>query len=77
MYFEDVDLCKRARDLGKKILILPEMRILHFGGQSSACTKQQKRQYYASQDYYFKKYFGKVNLFLLKLFRNFALFFKK
>lgn len=69
MYFEDVDLCKRISKLKKKILVSPSMQILHFGGKSYLDKKRQKEEYYASQDYYFKKHFGTVELFLLKSLR--------
>ncbi|EKE19477.1 MAG: hypothetical protein ACD_9C00001G0003 [uncultured bacterium] len=71
MYFEDVDLCKRSRKIGKKILLFPSIRILHIGGQSSKCPLQQKKYYYASQDYYFKKHFGFFQSFTLRFLRFF------
>ncbi|HUB00962.1 MAG TPA: glycosyltransferase family 2 protein [Terracidiphilus sp.] len=36
MYVEDIDLCKRGRDLGSKCGFLPQMRYTHFGGFSPA-----------------------------------------
>ena len=69
MYFEDVDLCKRARNLGYKILYYPEFIIKHFGGKSFENRKEQKELYYKSQDYYFQKHFGKIRTNLLKLIR--------
>ena len=77
MYFEDVDLCKRVRQEGLKILILPSVQVLHLGGQSSPDSSRQKKHYYASQDYYFKKHCGFFSLFFLKTLRNVALFLKK
>lgn len=76
MYFEDVDLCKRTQKLGKKIITLPEMQVLHFGGQSFAGIKKQKKDYYASQDYYFKKHRPVLELFFLKRLRDIVSFFK-
>jgi len=75
MYFEDVDLCKRIRNAGKKIMLLPHIKILHIGGQSKSSTKEQKKQYYESQDYYFKKHFGIFSVYTIKILRNFVLFF--
>jgi N-acetylglucosaminyl-diphospho-decaprenol L-rhamnosyltransferase len=77
MYFEDVDLCKRLRNLDKKILLVPDMKVLHIGGQSKSDTQEQKSQYYASQDYYFKKHFGKFSQFLIKFLRRINLFFSE
>tara|TARA_Y100000590_G_scaffold56370_1_gene59105 strand:- start:23 stop:535 length:513 start_codon:yes stop_codon:yes gene_type:complete len=33
-YFEEIDLCKRLTDLGKKIYLIPEIKIDHGGGVS-------------------------------------------
>ncbi|EKD46680.1 MAG: B-glycosyltransferase, glycosyltransferase family 2 protein [uncultured bacterium] len=78
MYFEDVDLCKKVSLLEKKVLLMPSVKILHFGGQSFLNDeRKQKRLYYDSQDYYFKKHFGRVSVFLLRFLRNLSLIFKK
>lgn len=55
MYFEDVDLCKRARQAGYKILYHPDFRIKHWGGRSFFDKKKQKMHYYKSQLKYLKK----------------------
>jgi hypothetical protein len=70
MYFEDVDLCLRLRDFGKKIIYLPDERILHHGGRSFIDKKLKKSLYYHSQDYYFRKHFGKTKAWLLKVLRK-------
>jgi hypothetical protein len=57
MYFEDVDLCQRARQLSYKVLYFPEFTVKHFGGKSFLNKKRQKKYYYVSQLKYFKKYF--------------------
>lgn len=75
MYFEDVDLCKQIRKMGKKIILLPHIWILHIGGQSKSSSKEQKIQYYQSQDYYFKKHCSLISVYLIKFLRKVALFF--
>lgn len=77
MYFEDVDLCKRVSRSGKRIVLVPEVEVVHIGGQSSNDQKKQKDIYYKSQDYYLKKYFGPISTVLLKILRSMVLFFKK
>ncbi len=57
MYFEDIDLCRRARQLGCKILYFPDFVIKHFGGKSFLDKKTQKKYYHISQYLYFKKRF--------------------
>jgi len=76
MYFEDVDLCRRINQLGKKIILLTEPKVLHYGGGSAENTQIQKEHYYFSQDYYFKKHFGNFQASLFKTFRNLFLNFK-
>ena len=71
LYFEDIDLCKRVRESGKKVILFPEFKIKHFGGKSSKDKKKQKREYYKSQDYYFEKWFGKKTKRLLRFLRKF------
>lgn len=70
MYFEDIDLCKQARKLSYKVLYYPEFVVKHFGGKSFLCKKEQKKQFYASQDYYFGKHFGKSSKNIVGFFRN-------
>jgi GT2 family glycosyltransferase len=77
MYFEDVDLCRRISAFGKKIFILPQVSVLHIGGQCHSDIKRQKYHYYQSQDYYFKKHFGAISVYLIKFLRSVALFFGK
>jgi hypothetical protein len=55
MYFEDMDLCTRVSQKGKKVLYCPYFPVKHLGGKSYAEQKKQKKDYYKSQQYYFKK----------------------
>lgn len=70
MYFEDIDLCRRARQLGYKIVYYPEFVVRHLGGKSFGDKKAQKKLYYASQDHYFQKHFGKFTAFWVRLLRG-------
>lgn len=56
MYFEDMDLCLRLRRSGHQVFYYPNFIVKHAGGASYENKKEQKRDYYASQDYYFKKH---------------------
>jgi len=70
LYFEDVDLCKRASASGGKICYMPQFHITHTGGASSKkSTKKQKKCYYISQDLFFQKHLGTAQTFLLRIFR--------
>ena len=59
MYFEDIDLCRRARQAGYKVLYFPNLVVKHLGGKSFLDKKEQKKYYYKSQFRYFRK---KLNL---------------
>jgi GT2 family glycosyltransferase len=74
MYFEDMDLCKRARAFGKEVMYLPNFLVLHKSGESYRDKKKQKKDYYNSQEYYFKKHRGLVESNMIKFFRR--MFFK-
>ncbi|HEY3779492.1 MAG TPA: glycosyltransferase family 2 protein [Fimbriimonadaceae bacterium] len=52
MYFEDVDLCRRAREKGMKVVRDPAAKIVHFGGKSLKSDFKRKKMYYTSQDRY-------------------------
>lgn len=70
MYFEDVDLCRRVRKSGKKIMYVPYFKVLHKCGESYSSKVQQKRNYYDSQQLYFEKHCGKAQALLLRLLRK-------
>ena len=70
MYFEDVDLCFRARKLGQIVLYCPAFSVLHHGGKSYGEKRTQKKNYYESQDYYFQKHYGNAKARLLKILRT-------
>jgi len=71
MYFEDMDLCKRMRNLGKKVVFFPEFEIYHSSGQSYVDKTLQKKHYYDSMEYYFKKYGHSMTRKFVKLIRKF------
>lgn len=69
MYFEDMDLCVRTKALGYKILYFPCFSVLHLGGESYDSSSVQKKHYYASQSYYFKKHCSKPEYYAIKILR--------
>lgn len=56
LYFEDIDLCRRARTLGRTVAYYPTLSVEHQGGQSSVSLRVQKKEYFISQDKYFAKH---------------------
>lgn len=72
LYFEDVDLCRRARLLGQQVIFFPDFSLKHHSGKSFADKKSQKRDYYHSQDRYFAKHKGPFQAKLLQILRFFS-----
>lgn len=70
MYFEDMDLCRRARALGKKVFHCPHISVFHARGGSRIEEKNRKQLYYASQDYYFDKYYGRLVAMVVRVLRS-------
>jgi GT2 family glycosyltransferase len=70
MYFEDADFCERARALGNKIIYFPDFVVKHLGGASFENKKIQKKYYYISQEYFFKKHCQKWEVIALRLIRK-------
>jgi len=67
LYFEDMDLCKRASAIGTEMYYVPQFHVTHTGGASSKkSTKKQKKCYYKSQDLFFQKHLGTFQTFLLR-----------
>ncbi|MBW4474002.1 MAG: glycosyltransferase family 2 protein [Stenomitos rutilans HA7619-LM2] len=57
MYFEESDLCQRARDRGWQILYTPEVSIIHLGGYSvDKVSDRMRLEYRRSQLYYYRKH---------------------
>lgn len=56
LYFEDMDLCKRASDGGFSVEFLPSLQFSHQGGKSFSSKQLQKKYYADSQVQYFKKH---------------------
>lgn len=72
LYEEDVDLCKRVHDLGKRIAYVSSVRIVHGRNKSVQKSKDRvRREYLKSQTYYYQKHHGFFQNVLLKLYRTF------
>ena len=57
MYFEESDLCQRARDRGWQVLYMPDVAITHLGGYSVGKVSDRMRlEYRRSQLYYYQKH---------------------
>ena len=64
LYFDTMDLCRRMRNLNKKIYVSDKIKFTHYGGQSHhpkfsyQASLNRNWHYNWSKFYYFKKHFG-------------------
>jgi GT2 family glycosyltransferase len=60
LYFEETDLCLRARRAGYRIEWLPHLQVLHAAGHSQAPLSQYQRHYnlFAGLTVFLEKYFA-------------------
>lgn len=56
LYFEDVDLARRAKQNGLMVWRSPALTVRHRGGASHSEHSQQKQIYYQSEQRYFSKH---------------------
>lgn len=56
LYFEDMDLCLRAKKNFGGVYYDGSIKILHYGGKSFSAKHIQKKHYFASQKRYFQKH---------------------
>lgn len=69
LYQEDVDLCKRIRQLGYDVLYVPSARIVHQKNKSADRVPEKVRlEYRKSQIHYYRKHHGLLQNLLLRLY---------
>lgn len=62
MYFEDVELCRRIKRKGYKVLYYPETAIIHLGGGGTNVPLKRYKQILLSEWLCIMKNYGKVGL---------------
>jgi len=64
LYFEEIDLCRRARRAGWEVVYEPRVRVVHLEGQTTGVQqgKPRPRYWYESRRRYFVKHFGRMGL---------------
>ncbi|MEL6185937.1 MAG: glycosyltransferase family 2 protein [Myxococcota bacterium] len=63
LYFEETELCLRAKKAGWKTLYVPESSVGHIGCAATGAYDVEKRRpeyWFDSRRYYYEKHFGKV-----------------
>jgi N-acetylglucosaminyl-diphospho-decaprenol L-rhamnosyltransferase len=69
MYSEEVDLCKRAKNAGWKVVYMGDAEIMHHGGKSTEqVTARSQIHFQQSKLYYFRKHHGALAAGFLRVF---------
>ena len=59
MYSEELDLCRRIKEAGWRIVYVPESLVIHYEGRSSEQVVAARHIHFnTSKVYYYRKYFG-------------------
>ncbi len=67
LYFEDIDLCYRIRELGLRLFLIPSVEIRHIGGASTSAVSLFSRYHYRrSQLYFYRKHGSGLSRLALK-----------
>lgn len=64
---EDIDLCRRARDRGKRCVYVPVRGLVHFGGASRPFLADERRHTFESRRKYFEKYYPPPGRWLFRV----------
>jgi N-acetylglucosaminyl-diphospho-decaprenol L-rhamnosyltransferase len=68
MYSEELDLCRRVKEAGWKIVYLPGAQVVHYVGKSSDQAVAARHIYFqTSKVHYFRKWHGAFQANLLRL----------
>lgn len=69
LYWEDVDLCRRAIQAGQRVVVLPSVTAVHRRGASLSNNKLKTKLYDKSAGNYFCKHYSKTICFFQKFCR--------
>ena len=75
LYWEDVDLCRRARQAGHHTVLLPQAKAIHQRGASLTRGQRKTKLYDQSADKYFCKHYPDMICLLAKSARSLYRFF--
>ena len=68
MYFEEVDFCRRVRDHGGRVQLVPSAHVVHVGGASTRAYRDAlARRYFSSRARYHRLHHGARSFALLRI----------
>lgn len=76
LYYEEMDICKRLRQRGLRVVMEPRTKIVHLGGASTPKNLSIKKELLISYLYVLQKNFGFFQYLLARFFLTLVFFFK-
>lgn len=76
LYFEEMDICYRMRQLKFKSVLVPEAKITHFQGASTGVSKAISKEGLISYMYVIKKNYSYLKYSFIRLYYCFSFLFK-
>ncbi len=73
LYFEESDLCLRLKQLGFKLMLLPQARLVHCWAGSTPKSPRIKQIFASSRFYYFNKHYGLIPALMVELMARLSL----
>lgn len=69
MYYEDVDLCTRIRQAGRKVYFNPEIQVVHHGAGSASPSVRRHMivSNFEATAYFFQKHYGMFSVLSIRL----------
>jgi GT2 family glycosyltransferase len=70
LYYEDSDICKRAKDRGYRVIYFPDSEIIHYKGENIQDNYRKNTYYYSkeSQLIYYKLHNGILENYLIRFY---------
>jgi GT2 family glycosyltransferase len=60
IYDEDLDLCRRLAEMGREVVYVPGVRLVHLGGMSSASVGAKLELEHAARERYYRRHHGRL-----------------
>jgi hypothetical protein len=76
LFYEEIDICKRVKDLGYQVVYNPNTYFVHFQGASTKKSINKKKEIMISFFYVLKKNFGVTKFYIVSVYFLFKYIFK-
>lgn len=68
LFYEEIDICKRVKDIGYQVVYNPNTYFVHFQGASTKISVTKKKEIMISFFYVLKKNFGSTKFYIVSVY---------